>query len=94
MEQVNAHVKVNKSIYIHNDIDQAAYYFKQRVEDRAAKGDRDGIALEMIACLVLLAFVSEARFNFLGHKLVKNWDERMPALVKVEKVLKRLGGSI
>lgn len=78
-------------IYIHNDIDQAAYYFKQRVEDRAANGDRDGIGLEMIACLVLLAFASEARFNFLGHKLIKNWDERMPALVKVEKVLKRLG---
>jgi hypothetical protein len=91
MEKVKAHVKIQKHIYIHNEIDQAAFYFKERIEDRSAKGDRDGIGLEMMACLVLLAFAVEAKFNFLGYKLVENWNEWDPFLTKVSAVLKRLG---
>jgi hypothetical protein len=91
MEKFKARVKVRKNIYIHNDIDQAALHFKQRIEARAAKGDRYGIGTEIMACLILLAFANEARFNFLGYKLIEKWDERMPIFVKVQKVLKHLG---
>jgi len=91
METVKAHVKVDKHIYVHNDIDQGAFYLKERIKERLSKGDRDGIGLEMMACLVLLAFAVEAKFNFLGHKLIKDWNERDKALNKVKKVLKHLG---
>jgi hypothetical protein len=91
MEKFTARVKVKKNIYIHNDIDQAAFNFKQRIEARAAKGDRAGIGGDIMACLILLAFANEAKFNFLGYKLIENWDERMPIFVKVKKVLKHLG---
>jgi hypothetical protein len=87
MAKVTAHVKLNKRIYIHNDIDQAAFYFRQRIESRAAQGDRDGIGLEMIACLTLLAFAVEARFNFLGFMLIEDWNERDTTLNKVNIVL-------
>ena len=91
MATVKAHVKVDKHIYMHNDIDQGAFYYKERIKEKLAKGDRDGIGYEMMACLVLLAFAVEAKFNFLGHKLIKNWNEWDSALHKVKRVLKHLG---
>jgi hypothetical protein len=91
MDKMKVRLKAHRHIYIHNDIGNAAFYFKNRVEVRAAKGDRDGIGLEIMAGLTLLAFEIEARFNFLGAKLIQNWNEHMPALVKVKKVCKHLG---
>ncbi len=91
MKKVKAHAKVRKNLYIHNDIDQSAFYFRQRIEERAAKDDRDGIGQEMMACLILLTFSVEAKFNFLGHKLIDGWKEREPFLKKVKAVRKHLG---
>lgn len=93
MNEVKAMATVNKKIYIHNDLDTAAFYFKERIEKRAAKNDRVGIGHEMLACLVLLAFTVEAQFNFLGYKLVKDWNERDDALSKVHTVLKQLSAD-
>jgi hypothetical protein len=61
------------------------------VDERIAKGDREGIGFEIIASLTLLAFEIEARFNFLGDKLINGWNEHMPMKVKVKKVCKLLG---
>jgi len=61
------------------------------VSERLAKDDREGVGLEIIAGLTLLAFEVEARFNFLGAKLISNWEERKPAILKVKRVCKRLG---
>ena len=91
MKEVKAKVKIDKRILIHNDLDQAAHYFKTRVEQRVAKDDRDGIGYDMMACLTLLAFAVEAKFNFLGHQLISDWKERQPALDKVKLVLRHLG---
>lgn len=83
-------LKAHRHIYIHNDIGNATFYFKNRVEERAAKGDREGIGLEIMAGLTLLAFENEARFNFLGAKLIRDWNEHVPAMVKIKKVCKHL----
>ena len=91
MGKIKVHLKAHRHIYIHNDIGNATFYFKNRVDERISKGDRDGVGLEIIAGLTLLAFEVEARFNFLGAKLTTQWKERMPALLKVKKVCKRLG---
>ncbi len=82
--------KVDKNIFVHNDLANAAFYFKERIKERVAKKDREGIGHEMIACLTLLAFTVEAQFNFLGYKLVADWNERDTALNKVHAVLKAL----
>ena len=61
------------------------------MSERLAKDDREGVGLEIIAGLTLLAFEVEARFNFLGAKLISNREERKPAILKVKRVCKRLG---
>jgi hypothetical protein len=56
MTKMKVHLKAHRHFYIHNDIGNAAFYFKERVNDRIAKDDRDGIGLEIMAGLTLLAF--------------------------------------
>jgi hypothetical protein len=91
MTKVKVHLKANRQINIHNDIGNAAFYFKERVNARIAKNDREGIWHEIMAGLTLLAFEVEARFNFLGYKLIKSWDEWQPAKKKIEAVCDALG---
>jgi hypothetical protein len=89
-------VKICKDmrIYIHNDLMNAADYLKRRIDERIKNGDRDGIGLDIMACLTIMAFAFEAQINFLGHKLIENWEERKPYLVKFEKVAKRLNITV
>jgi hypothetical protein len=91
MAKLRAHLKAHRHIYIHNDIGNAVFYFKNRVAERIAKGEREGVGLEIIAGLTLLAFEVEARFNFLGAKLISDWNERSPVIEKIEKVCMHLG---
>ena len=58
---------------------------------RLAKGEDEGVDLEIMAGLALLAFTVEARFNFLGHKLIKDWKEWRPFMKKVNAVFEHLG---
>jgi hypothetical protein len=94
MAKIKVRLKAHRRIYIHNDIGNAVFYFKDRVDTRIAQGDRDGVGLEIIAGLTLLAFEVEARFNFLGAKLIADWKERAPATEKVEKVCGHLGVAL
>ena len=91
MRKVKVHLQAQRQICIHNDIGNAAFYFKRRVDERIAQNDRVGVAHEIIAGLTLLAFEVEARFNFLGFKLIEKWDERQPAKAKVKAVCNHLG---
>lgn len=91
MAKIKVHLKAHRHIYVHNDIGNAAFYFKKRVGERIAKDDREGVGLEIIAGLTLLSFAVEAKFNFLGAKLIPDWKERTPAMEKVEKVCGHLG---
>jgi hypothetical protein len=93
MTKAKVHLEAHHHFYIHNDIGNAAFYFKTRVEERIAKGDRDGIGFEIMAGLTLLAFEVEARFNFLGAKLIADWNERKPLMEKIKKVCAHLGGT-
>ncbi len=63
--------------YIHEDLSDAAYYFRNIVRERAAIGDTKSLAMEMMACLVFIAFTLEARLNTIGFELLqKEWPER------------------
>ena len=92
MEKIKARVQQKKNIYIHNDLSNAAHYFKTSIEGRLEKDDRNGIAFEYMACAVMLAFTFEAKLNFLGHTLFgKEWVERDPFDTKVKKIFDKLG---
>ena len=82
--KVRRHQK--KRIYIHNDLSNAAFHFKKRIESRLQNNDQKGIAFDHMAFLVLSAFAFEARINFLGKKLITDWKERSPFHVKVANV--------
>ena len=94
MSKMKVRLKAHQNIYIHNDIGNAAFYFKKRADERIAKDDREGVGHEIVAGLTLLAFEVEARFNFLGARLITNWNERAPAKEKVETVCSHLSVTV
>ncbi|RUU29510.1 hypothetical protein [Mesorhizobium sp. M6A.T.Ce.TU.016.01.1.1] len=91
MNKIKVRLQEHRHFFIHNDLANAAYYFKERIAERLKNDDREGVALEMMACLTMIAFAVEAKINFLGHKLISKWDERAPYLTKVKMVTKQLG---
>ncbi len=91
MEIIKARIKQKKNIYVHNDLSNAASYFKGIIERKLDANERDGLAFDRMACAVMLAFTFEAKINFLGHKLLRNWRERQNFDEKVAQVFKHLG---
>ena len=83
--------QVQKNIYIHNDLANTADHIRKRVEEMEATGNREGIALDITACLTMLAFTFESRMNFVGAKRVAGWSERRPFGKKLGNVLEKLG---
>lgn len=80
-----------KQIFIHNDLSNAAHYFTKTAEKRIADNDREGVGIEMMAGLVMLAFAAEAKFNFIGWRVFGDrWNERQPAYKKVDEVVAEL----
>ena len=53
MNKMKVRLRAHRHIYIHNDIGNAAFYFKKRVDERIANDDRKGVGLEIIAGLTL-----------------------------------------
>lgn len=90
MEKIRAKHTGYKRIYIHNDLSNAAHYFKEKIEKKLSVADLEGISFEYMACLIMLVFSFEARINFLGSKLIKNWKERQPFKDKINNVLTNL----
>lgn len=81
-----------RALYIHNDLSNTAFYFKNRIAERIENNDHDAIFLEMIAGLTMTAFAMEANVNFFGKKvLAKDWNERDGYFKKVKRVFRALG---
>jgi DNA processing protein len=91
MKKLRVQKTAKKNIHIHNDISNTAHHLKARIEEMEATGDRQGIALDITACLVMLAFTFESRLNFIGEQTVEDFKERRWFDKKVEIVLKALG---
>lgn len=91
MEKIKVRHQGARNIYVHNDLFAAADHFKNAIEAKLKADDRKGIAYEYMACMVMLAFTVEARMNFLGHKLIRNWNERQGFDKKLDEVFKQLG---
>lgn len=82
--------EAQKTIYVHNDLSNAAHYFKEQVDSKIKNNNEEGIAFDIMACLVLLAFTFEAKINFLGYKTIRGWEERQPFHQKIDLVLDQL----
>lgn len=88
MDKIKVRIEAKRSVYIHNDLGNCAYHFKERFENW---GDQGGMALEIMAGLTMIAFTAEARFNFLGWKLISDWNENQTLKAKAKNVTKKLG---
>lgn len=90
-KQMRVVINREKQVLIHNGLSNAAHYFTKTAEARIAEDDREGVGIEIMAGLVMLAFASEAKFSFLGWRLFGDrWNERQAAYKKVEEVLTAL----
>jgi hypothetical protein len=94
MEKIKVRRLAKKHIYVHNDLSNAAYHFHEKVNERFANNDREGIAFDILAELIFLAFTIEAKINFLGSKLIEGWIEREYFWPKLKLVLKQLGLNV
>jgi hypothetical protein len=91
MEQIKVRKQEHKYIYVHNDLSNSAYHFKTVIETKVAANDRNGIAFDYMACLLMLAFTFEAKINLLGAKLkADKWNERHSFKEKIKQVLANL----
>jgi hypothetical protein len=90
MSGVTGRIEGEKGIYIHNDLGNAAFHFRNLIEKRVKAGDRDGIAFDCMACLMMCAFEFESYLNFIGHKQIEGWDERQKYDKKLKRILKHL----
>src|SRR5690349_10913852 len=90
MEIIKVRRQQHNRIYVHNDLSNAAFHFKELIEKKLTAGDRVGIAYDYMACVLMLAFAFEAKINFLGSKLIDKWKERQPFNDKLDEVLATL----
>lgn len=94
--------------YPHNDVANAAFHFRERLEKAFQDKDRaDGIFLDMIGLMTMTAFALEGYVNFIGGRLIEkcvkdksraadSWQtfERMRTKDKVKEIRKMTGIEI
>ncbi|MGZ2428362.1 hypothetical protein [Rhizobium redzepovicii] len=92
MRKIKVKLHHKQEIFVHNNLANTAFYLRERISDRLVKDDREGIGLEMTACLVMIAFAMEAHVNFFGWRLAPpKWDERDQIKAKIKVVAKHIG---
>lgn len=89
--RIRALLELESVELIHNDLSNAAYYFKSRMDKRIKHGERDGVFHEMMAALMMTAFSLEAYLNFIGWSKLANWNERKKIHDKLKAVCEALG---
>ena len=91
MKKFKIKLQRNQNVFIHNDLGNAAYHFKDRFDTWDKNNSGEGISLEIMAGLAMLAFTVEARINFLGYELFDKWPERDSFYTKLGLVSDKLG---
>lgn len=90
MRRFKAKITVEKSIQIHSDLSNAAHYFLEKSRERMDNDDRGGIAFDILAGFVMLSFAAEAKLNYIGQKIVSDWDESWRHPIKINQVFDTL----
>lgn len=90
-ELIKANVKETRKIRIHNMLSQAAWYFKEIIEEKQKKDDIVGMTYTCMACATMLAFTWEAYLNFFGDALLPAmWREQQELTKKINLVFQKL----
>jgi len=89
--RIRARLEVETADLIHNELTGAAFYFRERVAERIAAGDHDGIFFEMIAGLTMSAFSLEACLNYVGDAKIGDWKEFARTADKLALICEKLG---
>lgn len=82
--------EIKNNIYVHNDIANAAFHAKERIEKNISAGCMEGVSLDILSCLIMFAFEFEAKMNFVGEMAIVGWKERSPFNDKVKRVNRQL----
>lgn len=102
--QMRAIVSNHQVDYAHNDVANAAWFFRDRLTQAIQEGERsDGIFLQLMAMMTMTAFALEGYVNFVGVKLMERrhkgeteqiWErfERKAVRDKI-KIIGRLAGA-
>ncbi|WP_340481350.1 hypothetical protein [Vibrio anguillarum] len=73
-------------IYPHNDLWNIAFHHLTTAIDKESTGKRAGIVLDCQSSILFMALAVEATINFVGHRVVDNWNERKPYHKKLKKI--------
>jgi len=73
-------------VYPHNDLFNLASYQRETINKKVHEGNEYAINLGCQACLISLAFATEALVNFVGHMKIDNWQERAAFRSKLSQV--------
>lgn len=84
-----ANVKEDRKVLIHNDLANAAFFYKNIIVGKQAHGG-EGITFDCMACATMLAFTWEAYLNYYGWELIDDWNENQSVDDKEVKVLEQL----
>jgi hypothetical protein len=77
-------------VRIHNDLANAAFFYKNIIEEKRTNGG-PGITFDCMACATMLAFTWEAYLNFFGSELLKaTWNDMEKLETKEAQVLGKL----
>ncbi|EGR5155403.1 hypothetical protein CYG20_17355 [Vibrio cholerae] len=73
-------------IYPHNDLWNIAFHHLTTAIEKRSAGKRTGITLDCQSSVLFMALAVEATINFVGHRVVDNWNERKPYHKKLREV--------
>jgi hypothetical protein len=77
-------------VRIHNDLANAAFFYKNIIVEKRKNGG-PGITFDCMACATMLAFTWEAYLNFFGSELLRDsWKDMEELGIKETQVLERL----
>lgn len=88
--KIRARIERTKRVFVHNDIQNAAYIFAETIKEKQQNGGA-GILIDGMACGIMIAFSFEANLNFIGFELhraekLPDWKERDLFYDKLKKV--------
>lgn len=87
---VKGTAKEAAKVRIHNDLANAAFFYKNIIVEKSENGG-GGIIFDCMACATMLAFTWEAYLNFFGSELLADtWNDMSQIEVKETLVLEKL----
>jgi hypothetical protein len=88
--RVKGTAKEAAKVRIHNDLANAAFFYKNIIVEKGKDGG-GGITFDCMACATMLAFTWEAYLNFFGSELLADtWNDMAEIEVKETLVLEKL----